>query len=824
MLIRLVPQWALKYVGMSFNPVPCSEAWICSDPWPASYFPITLEVTISAPKVNGGVGESPNRYIVKGGQTTPISSSEAPETETARMPRTAHPVRPSSEPFLFGVATSDHQCEAYDARFPDVWDAWEEKLGLTPRGQATDFRNRYAEDIERARNLGCRAFRFSIAWSRVEPAPGEFSEEAFAHYGELIRTIRAAGMEPVVTLHHWTWPLHVEKRGGMIADGFPQWFRRYAAETARRLGSDVRYWITINEPNALPFGYFKFGWQRHYPMPPGLEEASAEQQVEAVGRLMRNLFLAHTAAREEIRAIHPESRVGANPCVLGLPEWFQKWADRRLTHSRSVLQWAQQEERPFAHLPAGRTGADVVLATLSMTPDRERQVLFSESYLLDRQDLLVRSDTEAAAPMDLDGKRIAVLKGSTAEHLLPRLLPKARRYTVADFSDGLRALDRGRVEAFLAGGAILSGLADQHPGRYRIIATRLPAQLYAAAVPQGDQALLNAVDTAVRRFKQTGAWAESYRRHFPHLPVPEPPRVARRTSLYSGSDEAVSSEGHPAHTDSGAPRPTRRGTELQKIRKRGRLCIAVNGQAPGFSFRDPRRGEWSGLEIDLGRAIAEQIFGDPGCVEFRPVKPGRRIPLLRTLLRAVPEFVQKLRSFTTLSNTNWWHLGMAGKLPPFLCPPECVGQQDFVGMDYYWGISTLRLGRLFQLIGAMQQRFERAPVWPRGLYHALLHHSRLFPGMEILILENGCPDRVDGYARATYLLRHIREVLRARRKGIRVSGYLCWSITTTREWGLPCGPFSDFGLYHIDLDEGRSLTRHPTPAAQVYQEIISRFQ
>src|SRR5688572_4362206 len=63
-------------------------------------------------------------------------------------------------PFLFGVATADHQCEAYDPSCPDIWDRWEREAGLTPRGAATDFWNRYPEDVELARDLGCRAFRF----------------------------------------------------------------------------------------------------------------------------------------------------------------------------------------------------------------------------------------------------------------------------------------------------------------------------------------------------------------------------------------------------------------------------------------------------------------------------------------------------------------------------------------------------------------------------------------------------------------------------------------------------------------------------------------
>jgi len=129
------------------------------------------------------------------------------------------PIAPLPESFMFGVATADHQCEAYDPEFEDIRDVWERRRAFTLRGKATDFWNRYPEDIALARNLGCKAFRFSIAWSRVEPHPDQFNQAAFDHYRQVIATIREAGMEPIVTLHHFTWPLHVESRGGLICSG-----------------------------------------------------------------------------------------------------------------------------------------------------------------------------------------------------------------------------------------------------------------------------------------------------------------------------------------------------------------------------------------------------------------------------------------------------------------------------------------------------------------------------------------------------------------------------------------------------------------------------
>jgi beta-glucosidase/6-phospho-beta-glucosidase/beta-galactosidase len=150
--------------------------------------------------------------------------------------------------FLFGAATADHQCEAYDPARQDIRDVWERERQLVTRGKATDFEHRFQEDIELARQLGCTAFRFSIAWSRVEPLPGQFDDAAFDYYRRLLAAIQSAGMEPVITLHHFTWPVHVQQRGGMIGLEFPALFARYVTEVVNRLGQDVRrgVWITFN--------------------------------------------------------------------------------------------------------------------------------------------------------------------------------------------------------------------------------------------------------------------------------------------------------------------------------------------------------------------------------------------------------------------------------------------------------------------------------------------------------------------------------------------------------------------------------------------------
>jgi hypothetical protein len=181
------------------------------------------------------------------------------------------------------------------------------------------------------------------------------------------------------------------------------------------------------------------------------------------------------------------------------------------------------------------------------------------------------------------------------------------------------------------------------------------------------------------------------------------------------------------------------------------------------------------------------------------------------------------KTFAVVSSflaSNWWQLGMRGRLPEFLCPRECVGQFDYVAFDYYFG--TQYLGKMGTLLDVLERRYDRAPVRAAGLGDALRYFAKMFPGVPLFVIENGVAAVRDDPKRARYLRDHIREVQRAHQDGVNVIGYLAWSLTTNREWGLPSGPHGDFGLYHIDLDGDPNLTRHPTGAARAYQAIVGR--
>ena len=99
-----------------------------------------------------------------------------------------------------------------------------------------------------ARALGHNAHRFSIEWSRIEPRPGRWDQGALQHYLDVVRALRARGIEPIVTLHHFTNPAWLADLGGWLRKDTVARFADYAERVAERLAGEVRYWISINEP------------------------------------------------------------------------------------------------------------------------------------------------------------------------------------------------------------------------------------------------------------------------------------------------------------------------------------------------------------------------------------------------------------------------------------------------------------------------------------------------------------------------------------------------------------------------------------------------
>jgi beta-glucosidase len=158
--------------------------------------------------------------------------------------------------FLWGVSTSAYQIEGAvhaDGRGASVWDTFSAIPGRIVDGTtgavATDSYHRYADDVALMRELGVGAYRFSVAWPRIQPdGTGPANAAGLDYYERLVDSLLDAGIAPVATLFHWDLPQALQDRGGWLARETAHRFGEYAALVAGRLGDRVRMWITRNAP------------------------------------------------------------------------------------------------------------------------------------------------------------------------------------------------------------------------------------------------------------------------------------------------------------------------------------------------------------------------------------------------------------------------------------------------------------------------------------------------------------------------------------------------------------------------------------------------
>lgn len=161
--------------------------------------------------------------------------------------------------FLWGAATAAHQVEGNNVNS----DWWARENSATTdlaerSGDAADSYHRYREDIALLASTGLRMYRFSLEWARIEPEDGEFSRAELAHYRRMIDACREFGLEPMVTLHHFTHPRWFARRGGWRNPEAPALFARYV-EHCLPILQDVTWICTINEPNMLSMTRGEFG-------------------------------------------------------------------------------------------------------------------------------------------------------------------------------------------------------------------------------------------------------------------------------------------------------------------------------------------------------------------------------------------------------------------------------------------------------------------------------------------------------------------------------------------------------------------------------------
>jgi beta-glucosidase len=218
------------------------------------------------------------------------------------MPGAPWPAR-----FLWGASTSAFQVEgatSAEGRGASIWDAWARQPGRMRDGEsgepAAGHHARMDEDVGWLARLGANAYRFSLAWPRVQPAGrGGANAAGLAFYDRLTDALLAAGVEPIACLYHWDLPQALQEAGGWPARETALRFADYAALAAARLSDRIGFWASFNEPGLFTlFGHLTGGH------PPGLADRTAYL------RAAHHVNLAHGLAARAIRDVRPDALVG----------------------------------------------------------------------------------------------------------------------------------------------------------------------------------------------------------------------------------------------------------------------------------------------------------------------------------------------------------------------------------------------------------------------------------------------------------------------------------------------------------------------------------
>jgi beta-glucosidase len=215
-----------------------------------------------------------------------------------------NPPEPSArtfpEGFLWGAATAAHQIEGSplaDGAGPSIWTRFAHTPGMILNGDtgdvACDHYRRWKEDVAMMRELGLKAYRFSVSWSRILPdGTGRVNQAGIDFYSDLVDELLANGIEPLLTLYHWDMPAALDDRGGWLNRDSAEWFAEYARVLYRTLDGRVKKWVTLNEPWVVTDGGYLHG-----ALAPG-HRSKFEAPIAS-----HNLMRAHGAAVKAYREI-----------------------------------------------------------------------------------------------------------------------------------------------------------------------------------------------------------------------------------------------------------------------------------------------------------------------------------------------------------------------------------------------------------------------------------------------------------------------------------------------------------------------------------------
>lgn len=202
--------------------------------------------------------------------------------------------------FVWGTASAAYQVEGGHGEF-DSWGWWETQTDEEGRGRTLDRSgivndewHRYDQDIANMQEIGFDSYRFSLSWSKIEPKRGEFNEAALAHYDALINDLLAAGITPMITLHHFSHPTWFEQKGAFDNEANIDDFVRFAKGVFARYGDRVHLWGTFNEPAVYAYGrHIDVNFPTPYDKP----------DFNRLGNTLKNTLIAHDAVYRQIKSM-----------------------------------------------------------------------------------------------------------------------------------------------------------------------------------------------------------------------------------------------------------------------------------------------------------------------------------------------------------------------------------------------------------------------------------------------------------------------------------------------------------------------------------------
>jgi beta-glucosidase len=201
--------------------------------------------------------------------------------------------------FLWGTATASHQVEGNNTN--NNWYRWEQEGHTANKsGLASDWwGGRWKEDFDRAEETGQNTHRLSVEWSRIQPTPDRWDEEALDQYRTMLQGLQERNILPMVTLHHFTDPLWLGEIRGWETEAVVPLFEKYTRKVMETLKEYCSLWCTINEPNVYALeGYLRQNF------PPGKSDLKLGTQVQG------NMARAHACAYRTIHELQPAARVG----------------------------------------------------------------------------------------------------------------------------------------------------------------------------------------------------------------------------------------------------------------------------------------------------------------------------------------------------------------------------------------------------------------------------------------------------------------------------------------------------------------------------------